>query len=543
MNSSQLKVDRLVAELEAQGKPVRLIILKARQIGFSTWAQSKIFKKCSSIRNYNAKTVAHLGDATSNLFEMSKRFYEHLPEQVVFPDGSILNPKPKTRYSSKQELVFDNLDSSMRLLTAESKEASRSGTSQALHCSEVAFWKNPEANMTALLQTLPNLPGTFAVIESTANGVGGYFYDLWQKAKAGESGWIPVFVAWWEHEEYTLKFKSQKERAEFAKTLTEEEKQLIELYDLTLEQLNWRRDTIENSLAGDVDKFRQEYPSDDVEAFLTSGRPYFEQKTLQEQKSFVSDGVKGSIELIEGTYRTTEEGAFKVSRKTKAKFIPDESGYIELFGYPGKYGAYCIGADVAEGLATGDYSAGIVLDRDTGQQVAEWHGHIDPDLFGQELVKLAIYFNQSWIAPEVNNHGISTVKAIERTGYRRLYRRQSSPELMDVEIKDTDRLGWRTDKLTRPVMLNDLKQALREQSFLVSSKSLLKELRTFVFDSKGKPQAQAGAHDDLVMASGIALQAHAHTPVSRPISEAELSRRRRDRKERMKPKVSSVTGW
>ena len=102
--------------------------------------------------------------------------------------------------------------------------------------------------------------------------------------------------------------------------------------------------------------------------------------------------------------------------------FPNPDGYLEVWAYPKRNGTYSVGGDVAEGLEKGDYSVGEVLNRDTGQQVAEWHGHIDPDLFGEELVKLAIYFNRAWLAVEINNHGISTNKAIVRTGYNRIYR-------------------------------------------------------------------------------------------------------------------------
>lgn len=540
LNSSQKKLQEVFEKQRAAGKPIRVIILKARQIGFSTVVQSEIFKQCTSRPNWNSRTIAHIEEATNNLHEMSKRFYEHMPEQIRFPDGSFINLKPTTKYSNRKELVFGELNSNIRVLTAGSEDAGRSGTIHALHCSEVAFWPRAEANMLSLLQALSDAPETFAVIESTANGVGGYFYELWQMAKRGESSWIPIFVAWWEHEEYQIPFTSDQERESFGKSLSEEELRLIDLYDLSLEQLSWRRTTIADKCGGDPDLFRQEYPSNDTEAFLVSGRPYFSRDSLDQARKSVSKGVKGRLELVQGTYRRTEDGV-KVNRKTMVKFIPDEYGYLELWGFPRKFGAYCIGADVAEGLAHGDYSVGQVLDRDSGQQIAEWHGHIDPDLFGEELVKLAIYYNRAWVGPEINNHGLTTAKAIQRTGYTRLYQRHTAPDKMEQEA--TDKVGWRTDTATRPVMLDDLRRAIREGSFLISSEGLLDECTTFVIDSKGKPQAQVGCYDDRVMATAIALQIHAQCPVSRPVSDTERKSQRREREKLTRPVVSKTTGY
>lgn len=540
-NSIQAKLQALTDELEAHGKPVRLVILKARQMGVSTWAQANLFKRSSTLANYNSLVAAHIEDSSRHLYSMSQRFYKGLPSVVVFDDNSKLEIRPKTKFSNRKELVFEDLDSQIRVATAGGKDVGRSNTLLGLHCSEVAFWTDADETMKALLQALSDSPSSFAVIESTANGVGGYFHNLWKRANEGESSWIPVFFGWWEFEEYQRPFEDDKQKAAFERSLDREEKEIRDQYNLTLEQLNWRRFTINDKCDGDIDVFRQEYPANPREAFLTSGRPYFSRSTLVKVERFVGEGLRGNLKLVPGTYSRTADRQLKVTPFTRVEFEPDPNGFVELWGYPRANGSYAIGGDIAEGLANGDYSCAQVLDRDTGQQVAEWHGHIDPDLFGEELIKLAIYFNRAWVAPEINNHGITTVRYMIRTGYNRIFRRHTSPDRMEEEA--TDRMGWKTTVTTRPIMLDALAGGIREGSILISGTGLLNECYTFVYDNKGKPQAQEGCHDDRVMAMAIALQVHTLCPMSRPISREERQIRKLKRQREIEPVVSSVTGY
>ena len=535
-NSPQEKIQAVVDKLEAEGKPVRIIILKARQMGISTWVQSQIYRRCSTKGNMSGGVIAHRDDAATGLFRISQRFHNNTPEELRFKDGSIFAPQPVLKYSNRKELVFRDLESQIRVMTAGSEEAGRSETFQALHCSEVAFWKNARSSMLALLQGLGDFPNTFAVIESTANGVGGYFYDLWQRAKQGETSWVPIFLAWWELEEYQMPL-SKAEKKHFI--LSQEEKEGQERYGWSLEQIKWRRFTIADKCDGDVDKFRQEYPANEQEAFLVSGRPYFDIKKLL--KSEVGAGVRGNLVLEEGTYRQNEDGYIRVNRNTKVRFEEHPHGFVELWGYPREFGAYCVGADVALGLKDGDYSSAQVLDRDSGQQIAEWHGHIDPDLFAEELIKLALYFNWAWLGIEINNHGLTTMTAAVKTAYPRLYQRRTGMDKSD--LTETDRLGWQTTAMTRPIMLDTLSKSIRDDSLIISGDGLLNECFTFVISPRGKPQAQEGCFDDRVMAMAIALQVHSHCPMTRPVSEFERRRRQRERDRKLRPVVSNVTGY
>lgn len=201
---------QLYAEVRRQqqaGLPVRIIILKARQIGFSTAVAALFYQRAATQANVHAMIVAHKADASINIFNKTKLFWECSPPEV----------RPLKKASNARELLFENpssraadkerepgLRSRIEIETAGNREAGRSATIQLLHLSELAFWPHDSQAMASLLQAVPNLPETMVIIESTANGVGGAFYREWQRAMQGESAFAPLFFPWWQHAEYRM---------------------------------------------------------------------------------------------------------------------------------------------------------------------------------------------------------------------------------------------------------------------------------------------------------------------------------------------------
>ena len=189
LNEPQLRLYNEVKRQKELGKPVRIIILKARQMGFSTETESIIFKDTATHFNVNSGIVAHKDDSSNNLFNMSKLMYECLPDEI----------KPSKKASNAKELIFDTKDgkglkSKIKVMTAGGDGIGRSDTFNNLHISEYAFWgKNKKELLIGLLQSVPNLPNTMIIIESTANGYDD-FKDMWDKAVAGENDFIPLFV-------------------------------------------------------------------------------------------------------------------------------------------------------------------------------------------------------------------------------------------------------------------------------------------------------------------------------------------------------------
>ena len=509
LNAGQIIVDNVIKDLEARNKPVRLIILKARQMGISTYTEGYIFKKTVTQTYKSSSIIAHLDEASQNLYNMYKTFYENMPD-VVKPMKKIMNSDMLqfANPSANEEEVKRNpgLNSKVTIKTAKNSKTGRSQTIHYLHASEVAFWEDAKTLMTGLMQTIPNKGNTAVILESTANGIGGYFYDMWEKAMKGENAFTPIFLPWFIDPEYKIEFETEEERSAFisdveytyktdkGETIYTEEKELMNMVkkdwdiDLTYEQLKWRRWCIANNCNADIEQFQQEYPSTPEEAFIASGRPRFNVSKLKKYLKHTEEGITGNLH-----YNSIGQVYFEENK----------NGYVTIWNKPNSDKFYCIGGDVAEGLIDGDYSVGIVGNGDDMKVDAMFHGHIDPDLFGEELVKLAKYYNDAYIGVENNNHGLTTLKAIQRKDYYNIYFSKTYDQITD---KLTQKIGWSTNAKTKPLMIDKLAEFIREGYIGIKSKLILRELLTYVIDDKGQTNAQDGCHDDTVMALAIWLQ-------------------------------------
>jgi hypothetical protein len=251
--------DYVHAKLEDQKRrtgKVRALILKARQEGLSTYIGARFYHRATFFHGTAVYILTHEQDATANLFAMVERFHRHLPLKV----------KPETGAANAKELYFPRLDSGYSVGTAGSKATGRSKTVQLFHGSEVAFWPNAAEHMAGVLQTVPDLPDTEIVFESTANGIGGEFHERWQQAEAGGSDYEAIFVPWFWSLDY--------QRAPpLGFELNDEEEEYGRLYGLSLPQLAWRRAKLQE--LKDPALFRQEYPASAAEAFQSTGHDAF----------------------------------------------------------------------------------------------------------------------------------------------------------------------------------------------------------------------------------------------------------------------------
>lgn len=261
LNKAQRFVfDKLMEQRGKIGK-IRALVLKGRQQGISTLINALYYHETT--HSFGAQTfiLTHALDATANLYKMVQRFHENTPDAV----------KPTATTSNSKELIFGLLDSGYKIGTAENKSVGRSATIQRFHGSEVAFWSNADEHAKGIMQAIPDLPGTSIILESTANGIGGYFHQMWQSAEAGETDYIAIFVPWFWDDDYKKEVNEN-----FVRTI--EESELVENYGLTDEQLNWRRNKIAelsvNGANGEK-SFKQEYPCNPVEAFQMSGEDSF----------------------------------------------------------------------------------------------------------------------------------------------------------------------------------------------------------------------------------------------------------------------------
>lgn len=475
LNAAQTILDDAVtAQLESEGK-IRIIILKARQQGLSTYTGGYLYFSVSQQKARKAMVITHHADSTRALFDMTKRYHEHCPDIL----------KPHTKYSSRRELSFDVLDSSFVVGTAGSEAVGRGETLTHVHASELAFWpKSSAADLwNGLLQAVPNEEGTAVFVESTANGVSGVYYDLWRGAVEGKNGFVPVFIPWFTDPTYREKVPEIFERSP-------EEESLAELYDLDDEQLMFRRRKVAQN---GLDLFKQEYPSEPEEAFLTTGRPVFDLEKL-------SNSLKDTRDIEERM--ALEEKEFVIhNRGELTTYLKHDNGE-----------KYVIGADVAMGVNQGDYSVAQVLDSKK-RQVATWRGRVHPDYFAEILYALGMYYNEALIIVENNSHGILTCTRLGKDyAYPNFYTEVVIDKITD---KETVKLGFTTTAKTKPLIIDQLRASVRDDEIELNDKVTIREMLTYIVTDTGAMEAEHGCHDDCVMS--LALANHVHEGVWEPI--------------------------
>lgn len=477
LNDAQRKLYAVAKRQQDAGKPVRLIILKARQLGFSTLTEGLIFHACATRKNVNALIVAHREDATANLFRMSKLFYDELPAPV----------KPMLRASNAQELVFENpsklrserearpgLRSRIRCATAGGRGIGRSDTLQCVHLSEYAFWPDgadgKASTLAGILQAVPSLPGTMVVIESTANGFED-FKERWDAAVAGENDFEPVFFAWFENPDYSMPVVPGTE-------WTPEERDLKAAYRLTDGQLQWRRWCIANNCGGSLDMFRQEYPASPGEAFLHSGTGVFD-----------NEQIVLRLERLPGP---AGRGEF-----TNGEWTESETGAITLYEMPEEGVPYVLGGDTAgEGS---DYFTAIVINNVSGRIAAKLRQKYSEPEYVRQICALGRFYNDALVAIETNFSTYPVMKLQEME-----YPNQYSREREDTYTRQMRKsYGFRTDRQSRPRAIANLVEVFSSHPEWFTDRELLEEMLTFCYNEDHRPEALAGKHDDLVMGAAI----------------------------------------
>ena len=485
-NEPQQRLYDIIKEQKLKNKPVRIVILKARQLGFSTIAESILFKETTTKFNVNTGIITHQDEATKNLFNMSKLMYECLPQEM----------KPAKKASNAQELIFDNdkgtgLKSKIRCMTAGSQGVGRSYTYDNLHVSELAFWPgNKKTTMTGLLQAVPNLPSTIIIIESTANGFE-YFKEIWDGAVAGENDFIPLFVGWNELKDYQMPYTGFE--------LTSEEIQLQRDYNLSLEQLTWRRWCIRNNCSNDIEQFKQEYPITPEEAFISTGACYFNKEIIMGR----INKIKNIKPLRKGYFSYSING----NKISDIEFIDDDKGYIDVYEEPKEGHPYVLGGDTAGDGS--DYFTGLVIDNSNSKQIAKLrHNKIDEDEYSRQIYCLGTYYNNALVGLE-NNYSTYPTKKLKEYDYPKMYIREVEDNIPEVI---QDKYGFLTTKATRPIILAMLKEIFRDNISYINDLDVLYEGLVFIKNEKGRAEAEQGKHDDLIM--GLAITYYIRTQQS-----------------------------
>lgn len=429
-----------------QRRGQRNVVLKARQMGISTWVSARLFLKTITVPGTLSVQVAHTQAAAEAIFGMAHRFLALLPE--FLREGAL-----ETSKANVQEIHFPQLDSAFRVESAGDPNAGRGLTITNLHCSEVARWPG---DASAVLQGLRAalVPKGELHLESTPMGAEGCFFEEWRRA--GETGAVRHFFPWWWEASYVSEPVAEE-------SVTEEEDALREAHGLTLGQIGYRREL----RAGFRELAGQEFAEDAESCFMASGHCIFDTGAIDARL----------VELPEPV-AVRQNGALLV-------WLPPAAGR-----------KYLVAVDTAGGGANGDYSVAQVVELKTGLQCAELRVKMPVLELSQQVVLLHREYNLAYVAVERNNHGSGVLAhlwgAMPESLIWRSGKMGEGPQ------------GWLTSASSRPVMLGMLGAMLVETPELFMSERLLRECRGFVRLTDGRSGALSGAHDDCVMAMAIA---------------------------------------
>lgn len=535
---------KLVARLESMrlaGKPIRLVLLKARQWGGSTTIQLyMMWLQTVHEVGLNSLIIAHKSDATAEVKAMFVRAIREYPVRLlhdVHDDWTEREPKLVGEGRSGNIYRVPQRKCTIKMGTAESPDTCRGGDYNLVHLSEVGLWKRTEGKTPedivrsacagVLLAAL-----TMIVYESTANGTGNFFHTEYLAAKDGTSAFMALFISWFEIELYRLAFKDDAERRAFATELYENRESesradtrhttgryLWWLWEqgATLEAINWYIQM--RATFNDDAQMHAEYPTDDIEAFVHSGSMVFDKYRVE--------ALRPSCMPPQHIGDVYADGDTGKAALTNVRFKDDGQGLLWVWDMPERDAKekvlrrYLVVVDIGGRSASADWSVIVVFDRlfmmdgDKPMVVAQWYGHIDMDLLAWKAAQIAAWYDDALLVIESN-----TLETHDRERevdgdqshfilnqiknyYSNLYARRQSEE--DIRQGAPKKYGFHTNIATKPMIISTLVKVVRERLYIERDSRCIDEMLTYERRQNGSYGAIIGRHDDLLMTRAIGL--------------------------------------
>lgn len=539
LNRPQRRLVSLFEEMRTNNKPIRVIILKARQWGGSTvtqiymaWLQLVVQKGLNSI------IIGHLANSSAEVRGMFDKLISYYPQRMLYNIGATINPKEPKMVGDPNSVNIKQIPSrncKIKVGSAETPQSARGGDAALAHLTEVGLWKTtdgkkPEDIVRSAVSGIAFAPSTMVVYESTANGTGNFFQREYDAAKQHISQFAPLFVAWWQIEQYSLPFKEECEREKFAQwlydnrenrnTLSDREEPPVYLWDLfqkgaTLEALHWYIE--ERKAHPDHADMASEYPSDDIEAFQHSGARVFDPYLVSKFRPSCKKPL-----YVGDVYGESEKGKDSLSN---IRFAEDKQGMLWVWELPDLAekvaNRYLVVVDIGGRSSKADWSVICVIDRywmidgDVPVIVAQWYGHIDMDLLAWKAAQIASYYDNALLVIESNTletkdrdryvDGDQSVFILNqiKEAYDNLYARKQSEE--DIKEKAPIKYGFHTNIQTKPMVISTLIECVRERLYVERDARCLDELLTYERKQNGSFGAIIGKHDDLLMTRAIGL--------------------------------------
>lgn len=517
LNAPQRRVAALIEEQRVAGKPLRLILLKARQWGGSTLVQMYFaWVQAMHRTDWHSLVCAHVKAAAANIRRMYRTMLEDYPREMwIGKDKAGSEPKFLAVKGAADSLELNGRGSMVTVTSSFGQEATRGLDCAMVHLSEVAFWKDseqmhPEDLVRAVCSGVPLQPYTFIAMESTANGVGSFFHRRWTEAKDPDSEWIAAFVPWYEIEMYRLPVKNP--RLLIAK-LNDYERSLWER-GLTLEMIHWyhrkRRDTSDEAMLS-------EFPTDDSEAFVNTGAGVFARDKVERLRlNCVAPLMRGEVRGLSDAGRPALEGVH---------FTADACGKLEVWTEPAQgidthLWRYVAAVDVGGRSAKADYSVVAVFDRYPAggggpEVVAQWRGHCDHDTLAWKAAAIARWYRNALLVVESNtleSSGGSSQYILETLNgvYPHMYVRRHRDRLRPGSVEQT--VGFHTNVQTKGLIITNLIAMVREGSYTERDSRACDEMAVYEQGRSGSYAARPGCHDDILMTRAIGLYVIATMP-------------------------------
>lgn len=534
LNRAQRKIIKSLEKQRLKGKPIRTVLLKSRQNGGSTVIQ--IYMSWIQIRlktNWNSLIAAHINQAATNIRSMLKTVVNNYPLENLS-----LSPFEGTHNIK----IIKQRSNKITIGSMETPDSIRSDDVALFHGSEIGLWKKtdnkkPEDLIQSILGTIPNLPLSMVALESTAKGVGNFFHRTWLEAKR-TGVYDPVFVAWWEIEMYQIDFDSEEEKINLIKSMDEYELYLWNL-GATLEGIKWYRQKL-GEYNGNRVIMCSEFPSDDVEAFQSTGARFFPVSTIQRARRFVKAPL--FVGDIHGDALTGPKAMDNI------RIEKSNTGNLSVWSMPETFedkrylNRYVVSVDIGGRSKDADDSVIKIYDRiwmmDGGimELAACWAGKIDFDHLAWKAVQLCLLYDRGYMIPEINKMREDTNAFDEGDQFYTLIDEiveyydnifcRTNPEQIRSGMPRA--YGFFTSSQTKPMVLNSLNAAYRDDQVANYDIRSMEQADTFEVKGNGKTGAVEGCHDDHVMADAIGVWGGIHHMP--PVREVQITAKRSTKK-------------
>lgn len=496
-----LERDRLADE------PLRLILLKARQWGGSTFIQMYMaWIQICHRRNWNSVIIAHVKDTSATIRGMYTKLLANYPADLWTGDEP---PKLMAFEGSQNIRRIAGRQCTVAIGSSQQPDSIRGSDFAMAHLSEAAYWpstptRSPNAVIASVCGSVPLLPYSFVAVESTANGVGDYFHNEWLRSKSGEGDKEPIFVPWYEIDHYHIEGG---DRRAILLGMDDEQWRMWR-NGADTEAMTWlrrkRREVSDPSLLA------SEFPSDDTEAFCSNSSAVFNPEKVEAMRhQCTSPASTGEVSAGGGS------------------FVPDHTGHFALWKAPEKGHRYVVSVDVGGRSSKADFSVIAVLDATDKRPevVGQWYGHADHDILARKCIDVAQFYNRALLVIESNTFETDNVGGnadshlfiLRRVAdaYPNVYRRK----VYDSERRsDTFKIGFHTNRLTKSMLVNGLIEAVREGLYIERDHKACNEFITYEQRANGSYGAKSGLHDDILMTRALALHIIAEGAVPAPVA-------------------------